>query len=263
VNLDPVPIPKLPERRRLGRRMRDGLTLALLGLLAFATGVTLFNNLIMPRLIHSAAEVRVPELSNLTYEQAEKLLAARQLRLGRSGERFDASVPRDFILAQDPLPDTPVRTRRRIMVMVSLGEEFSAVPGLVGTSVRGAALAIEHAGLGFAGTTRAPSVDAGEGMVVASDPSPDTVVPHNWPVAVLISAGAGDESYVMPDVLGRDTEALQGQLSALGFRVEVRGRRQKGPVIFQNPAPGSRIVGGTTVLLQAGGAARRAERGRR
>jgi serine/threonine-protein kinase len=243
--------------------VRDGLTLALLGVLAFVIGLTLFNSLIMPRLIHSDAEVRVPDLANLTVEQAEKLLATRQLRLGRSGERFDASVPRDFILAQDPLPDTPVRERRRVMVMVSMGEEYSAVPELVGTSVRGAALAIEHAGLGFAGTTRAPSGDVGENRVVASDPSADTVVPHNWPVAVLLSTGTGDESYVMPDLLGRDTETLQGQLAALGFKAEVRGRRRGGPVIYQNPAPGSRIEGGSTVLLQAGGTARRSDRIRR
>ena len=258
----PPPVPRLPERRRLSRRVRDGLMAGLLALAAFVVGLSLFNNLIMPRLIHSAPEVRVPDLSNLTYEQAEKLLATRQLRLGRSGERFDASVPRDFILAQDPLADTPVRAQRRIMVMVSMGEEFSAVPELVGTSLRGAALAIEHAGLGFAGTTRAPSGDVGEDMVVASDPSPDTVVPHNWPVAVLLSSGAGDESYVMPDVLGRDAETVQGQLTELGFKVEIRGRRRSGPVIFQNPAPGSKITGGATVLLQVGGAPRRTDRER-
>jgi len=165
VSPGPAPVPKLPERRRLSRRVRDALLMTLMALAAFAVGLWVFNSAIMPQLIHASAEVRVPDLSNLSYEQAEKLLAGQQLRLGRSGERFDASVPRGFILAQDPLPDTPVRVRRRIMVMVSEGEEFSAVPEMVGSSPRGAALAIDHAGLGFAGTTRAPSDDVGEGMV--------------------------------------------------------------------------------------------------
>ncbi len=177
MSVAPAPVPRLPERRRLSRRVRDGIMLALVGLLAFVIGLTLFNSVIMPQLIHSSAEVRVPDLSNLSYEQAEQLLADQQLRLGRSGERFDASVPRGFILAQDPLPDTPVRVRRRVMVMVSQGEEFSAVPEMVGSSLRGATLAIDHAGLGFAGTTRAPSDDVGEGMIVASDPPAGTVLP--------------------------------------------------------------------------------------
>lgn len=260
---DPAPIPRLPERRRLGRRVRDAFTVALLGLLAFAIGLTVFNSVIMPRLIHGAAEVPVPDLSNLSYEQAERLLESHQLRLGRSGERFDASVPRGFILAQDPIPETQVRVRRRVVVMVSLGEEFSTVPELVGASLRGATLALEHAGLGFSGTTRAPSDDVGEGMVVASDPPPDTVVPHNWPVGILLSSGPNEDSYVMPDLLGRDTETLQGQFAGLGFRVAVRGRRGSGPAIFQNPAPGSRLAAGAAVLLQAGGGARSVARERR
>jgi serine/threonine-protein kinase len=236
--------------------------MTLLGLTAFAVGLWVFNSAIMPRLIHASAEVRVPDLSNLSYEQAEKLLAGQQLRIGRSGERFDASVPSGFILAQDPLPDTPVRVRRRIMVMVSQGEEFTAVPEMVGSSLRGAALAILHAGLGFAGTTRAPSDDVGEGMVVASDPAPGTVVPHNTPVGVLLSSGPVGEDYVMPDLLGRESGAVESQTAALGFRLEVRGRRG-GVVILQNPASGSRVSSGAAVLIQYGGLARGAPRGSR
>ena len=259
----PALVPRLPERRRRGRRVRDALLMAALALLAFVTGGTVFNSLIMPRLIHSSTEVRVPDLSNLSYEQAEKLLDSQQLRLGRSGERFDASVPRGFILAQDPLPDTPVHVQQRVMVMVSQGEEFSAVPEMMGSSLRGAALAIEHAGFGFAGTTRAPSDDVGENMVVASDPPPDAVMPHNWPVGILLSSGPTRESYLMPDLLGRELEPVLGQLAALGFRVEARGRRGSGLVIFQNPAPGSRVAAGAAVSLQAGGTARGVVRGGR
>ena len=246
----PLP-PKPPERRRLSRRMRDGLTVVGLALLAFAVGLTVFNNVIMPRLIHSNAEVRVPDLSNLSYDQAARILGPLQLRLGRVGERFDPSVPRGFILTQDPLPDTPLRMHRRVMVMVSLGEEFSPVPEMVGSSLRGAALTIEHAGLGLSGTTRAPAEELGEGMVVATDPPSGTVVPHNWPVGLLLSSGESEESFVMPNLLGRDRGAVKAQLEALGFRVHTTGRG--GVVFVQNPAPGSRVTLGARIVIQAGG----------
>ena len=107
-------------------------------------------------------------------------------------------------LAQDPLPGTSVRARRKIMVMVSEGEEFEAVPGTVGSTVRGAVLAIEHSGLGFAGTTRAPSNDVGPDVVAASDPAPGAIVPSNWPVGLLVATGPVDEDYVMRALLGLD-----------------------------------------------------------
>ena len=249
---DPPPVLRLPERRRLSRRVSDALTLGLVALLAFAIGISIFNSLIMPRLIHSSAEVRVPDLSNLSYDQAEAVLAGRQLRLGRSGGRFDPSVPAGFILAQDPLAGTLVRVRRKVMVMVSEGEEFAAVPGTVGSMLRGAALAIEHAGLGYSGSTRASSDDLGEGMVVASDPAPGTVVPHNWPVGLLLSNGPSEEGYVMPNLLGRDFETVKVQLVASGFVLKAP-QRGGAVVIFQNPAAGSWVARGATVFIQGGG----------
>src|SRR5439155_24570937 len=142
----------------------------------------LFNNAIMPRLIHSAGEVRVPDLGNLTVEQAEKALQPIGLQLSRAGERFDPSVPRGFILSQDPGAETPVRGTRRVLVIVSLGEEFSSVPSLFGESVRTAQYLLERAGLRMGPITRAPSDEVGDGLVVGTDPPGESVLARETPV---------------------------------------------------------------------------------
>lgn len=99
-----------------------------LAIAAFATGVVVFNSLVMPRLIHGIGEVRVPDVRSLTLEQAEQALRPLDLQVSRAGERFDPAVPRGFVLSQDPAPGTAVRGRKRVSVVVSLGEEFSSVP---------------------------------------------------------------------------------------------------------------------------------------
>jgi serine/threonine-protein kinase len=195
----------------------------------------------------------VPDLSNLTYEQAEQALQPVQLRLARAGERFDPSVPKGFVLSQDPPPDTPVREHRKVSVMVSLGEEFSSVPELFGSSLRGARLMVERAGLRVGTITRAPSEEVGEGMVVASDPPAEAVLPHDAAIGVLLSTGPGPETYVVPELLGRDVAAVKDQLEGMGFRVIIPTRAVRGVVFFQDPAPGSRIARGGTILLQAAG----------
>ena len=90
-------------------RVRAALQIVGFALFAFAVGLSVFNSVIMPRLIHNTAIVRVPDLSHLSYEQAERLLASVQLRIVRAGERFEAAVPRGLILSQDPGAETPVR----------------------------------------------------------------------------------------------------------------------------------------------------------
>jgi beta-lactam-binding protein with PASTA domain len=235
-------------------RIAGAAALLLLAMTAFATGLVVFNNMVMPRLIHSVAEVKVPDLANLTVLQAEKQLAALGLQLSRAGERFDPSVPTGFILAQDPPADTPVRGKKRVMVMVSLGEEFSSVPELFGESLRGARLLVDRAGLKLGGVSRAPSDEVGEGLVVASDPRAESVLPRDTPIGILVSSGAGPEYFVMPDLLGREIGGVRRQLEAEGFRVFTPPAAASiGTVAYQNPAPGSRVTREDNILLQATG----------
>ena len=242
------------ERRSLRRRTQDGLWMALLAVVAFATGLFLFNNFVMPRFIHVNAEVRVPDLTNLTVEQAEKQVTALNLQLSRAGERYDPSVPSGFIVSQDPPEGTPVRGRRRVSVIVSLGEEFSSVPELFGETQRNAGLLIERAGLHTGGVTRAPSDEVGEGLVVASDPPAESVLPRATPVSLLISTGAGPEEYVMPELLGRPITSVKRQLESIGCTVVIPpGAASVGGIVFQNPPPGSRITRDATITLQAMG----------
>jgi len=241
------------ERRR-PHRARDTILTLVFAFLAFAVGFGIFNGLVMPQLIHSTGEVQVPDLANLTVDQAERALRPTGLVLSRAGERFDPGVPRGFILAQDPPPGTPVRGAKRVLVTVSLGEEFSSVPELFGESRRGAQLLLERAGLRAGGMTRAPNEEVGLDLVAGSDPPAESVVPRGTPVSLLISTGPGAEVYVMPDFTGREIGGVRRQLEAIGFRVLVPPAAPSvGPIVAQQPAPGSRVTRDAQVLLQATG----------
>ena len=235
-------------------RIAVGLSLLGLATAAFVTGLILFNNLVMPRFIHRAGEVKVPDLANLTFEQAERQAAPLGLQLSRAGERFDPTVPSGFILSQDPPEGTPVRGRHRVMVVVSLGEEFSSVPELFGESVRGTRLLLERAGLRVGGITHAPSDEVGQGLVVDTDPPAESVLPRGTPVALLVSTGSGPEEFVMPDLLGRQISGVRRQLESLGFRVFTPpASPSSGTIMFQDPPPGSRITRDANIMLQVTG----------
>jgi len=231
-------------------------TLATTGvaLLAFAVGLVLFNNVLMPRFVHRAGEVRVPDLDNLTLEQAQSALAPSGLVLSRAGERFDPTVERGRVIAQDPAAGTPVRGPRRVSVTVSLGEEFSSVPELLGETRRGAELLLEHAGLRVGGVTRAPSDAVAEGLVASTDPPAESVLPRNGEVALLLSTGVLEEVFVMPDVKGREIGRTRKQLEAEGFIVlSPPAGPSTGPIVGQDPPPGARLTRDRSITLQAAG----------
>ena len=250
----PVPAPK-PERTPAGATSWRGMLLtALASILAFVVGLSVFNGLVMPRFIHSQGEVRVPDLANLTMEQAEKMLAPTGLPISRAGERFDPVVARGRIVHQDPAADTPVRGRRRVSVTLSLGEEFNSVPALFGETRRGAELLLERAGLRVGGITRAPSDAVGEGLVVSTDPPAEAVLQRGTPVALLLSTGLGEEVYVMPDLEGREIGRARRQLEALGFKVlSPPAGPPSGPIVAQDPPAGSRLTHDMSITLHAAG----------
>jgi serine/threonine-protein kinase len=221
---------------------------------AFATGLVIFDNMVMPRLVHRVGEVRVPNLGNLTLEQAERAVQPLGLKVSRAGERFDAAAPRGSILDQDPLPDTPVRGKKLVSVTVSLGEESSSVPALNGESLRGARALLERAGLAVGGITRVPSDELAAGLVLGSDPPAESVLPRGAAVSLLLSSGSGEESFVMPELLGREIGAARRHLEALGFVVDTPPDAPAvGTILFQNPGAGSRITRSTRIALQATG----------
>ncbi len=245
----PAAAARRPRRSGLGV-----LFVLVLALVAFATGLLVFNDLVMPRLIHGIGSVQVPDVRNLTLDQAEQALRPLNLQVSRAGERFDPVQPRGFILSQDPLAGTEVRGNRRISVVVSLGEEFSSVPELSGESQRSAEQLLHSAGLRVGTIAHAPSDEVGEGLVVSSDPGAESVLPQGSPVNLLVSNGAGEESFVMPDLVGREIGGVRRQLESLGFKVGAPpGTPSIGTVVAQRPAAGARITRATEITVQAAG----------
>ena len=237
-----------------GRKVRGFFFVVGLAMAAFITGLVVFNGIVMPRLIHGIGQIEVPDVRNLTLDQAEAALRPLNLQVSRAGERFDPSQPRGFILSQDPAPGTAVRGSRRVSVIVSLGEEYSSVPELFGESQRSAEQLLRSSGLRLGAIARAPSEEVGEGLVVDSDPGAENVLPQGSPVSLLISTGSGQESFVMPDLIGREFGGARRQLESLGFRVLAPpGTPTIGTIVNQRPAAGSRITGATEIFLEATG----------
>jgi serine/threonine-protein kinase len=250
----PPPAKRRPFAQRLRAKLIQFTVVIVFALAAFGTGMVVFNYLLMPGLIHSKSEIKVPDVHQLSLDQAESVLGQHGLQVSRAGERFDPDVPRGFVISEDPGPGAPVRRQKTVQVVVSLGEEFSSVPALFGESRRSAEQLLKSAGLSLGRVTRAPSSDIGEGLVLASDPPAESVLPRDTPVSFLISAGAGDNAFLMPDLLGREIGRARTQLEAFGLHVRVPGVSAPiGAIVYQQPRPGAQITSRDTVVLQAMG----------
>ena len=89
----------------------------------------------------------VPELVGLSLEQATSALVAQGLALARGPDAFDPVVPAGAVAQQDQPPGTELARGSTVTVVVSLGPELVAVPGLAGLGLDAITAALESAGL--------------------------------------------------------------------------------------------------------------------
>jgi len=225
-----------------------------IGGIAFATGLVIFDEVVMPRFVRQGGESAVPDLSNLNREQAETELARTGLKLSVTSERFDPAIPRGFVIAQDPEAGRYVKPGRHVGVVMSLGEEYANIPELFGESLRGARLLLDRAGLRTGTLGRVYTSEVGPGLIVASEPPTGAVVPRGQVVNLLLCVGGEQDAYVMPDLVGRDATSARRELEALGFRVETTGPGSNfARIAAQLPLVGARVTRGQTITLQVAG----------
>lgn len=225
-----------------------------IGGIAFVTGLVLFDEVVMPNFVRQGGDVSVPDLSNLNKDQSELLLARSGLKLSVSSERFDPAIPRGFVITQEPEPGRHVKSGRRVAVALSMGEEFANIPELFGESIRSARLLVGRAGLRIGATGRVVTSEVGPGLVVATEPPLGAVVARGTAVNLLVCLPSEPEAYVMPDLVGKDSQAAQRDLEVLGFRVEATGPGSNfARIETQNPAPGARVLRGQTIALGVAG----------
>ncbi len=244
-------VPSSLERRR-GPRFNLVTGTLLLSAFALLGGFLIVNLVLMPSLTKQGSEVHVPEVVGLSEREAERTLAAEDLRLSKISEQWSQDVPRGFIAAQDPGAGGVVKRGRRISVIVSLGAQGTSVPVLEGSTVRQAEILLESAGLRRGRIARVNTEEVGRDLVIGSDPPGETLVEQETGVDLLVSLGPPPRQFVLPDLVGKDLNTVARNLRDEGFVVSTREggpRGERDQITAQDPRPGHLVAPRDSIVL--------------
>ncbi|MEX0822499.1 MAG: PASTA domain-containing protein [Rhodothermales bacterium] len=233
---------------------------AALGAVLFA-GYVLVNHVIMPTVTRQGVSVRVPDLINQPFEQANTELESLDLNVERVVQRYNANFPRDVIVDQNPPPKATVKPGRRIYVTVNSGElQRVAVPDVGGLSIREAVNRLLARGLQVNETLPDSIPAPNRNTVTRQAPAPGDSLTEGSGVSLWYSTGLGASYATIPDVTGMTFEAardtlLSTQLRSIVVGVEDEADLSELTVQRQSQEPGTRVRAGFEVRLYADEAA--------
>lgn len=202
-------------------------------------------------------DVRVPNVVGLTFAEATRQLEQVGLKAERGEQRFHNAAPKGTILDQKPPADSREAPGIKVNLIVSSGQRYGTIPGVIGMSRELALNALEVAGYEAGEVTERPSNEP-RGAVIDSRPRPGTQAPMPTTVSLVISAGP--TTIIVPDVVGRPVSEATLLLRQVGLAIGEIAYAGGGNAIAdaaavvssQSPPAGSQATAGSRVNMVVG-----------
>jgi serine/threonine-protein kinase len=201
--------------------------------------------------------ISVPPVKNIPAENAKEILSLFDLNLIITGEIYDSEIPEGFITEQTPEPGKNIPAGSNIEVTISRGPEITYIltPNLIGLSLEDATQILEDYGLVRGSITREYSSTFKENSIMDQTPDFNERTEPGGSVNIIVSKG--EETVVIPNIIGRDFIEASNYLESLGLIVqsskapitEAGITSDPGKIIDVIPSPGSEVGVNSVVEL--------------
>lgn len=195
--------------------------------------------------------IDVPDLSGMTYKQAETALQEVRLTIEKGDEVVDADFEEGQIVSQIPTSGSKVKAGKSVIVSISKGTQEGMVPNIVGKSFEDALFLLDKYGF-KKGTTIVEPSDMPKDIVIKQSPEAGSVVKPGATINISVSEGPQETA---PDVVGMNIIDAEAVLKSAGLKAgdivyEMSNVYAKDIVIWQQDVRGVDIKPGTTVNLK-------------
>ena len=232
--------------------MKKFLTTFSLILGAFIAGFLVFYFL-MPQIVRFGKVVSVPDLRNLTYEDAKSLLASLSLKSTISDSIFSSDISNGRVVSQRPPPLSTVKVGRKIFLTISRGPKKIKIPQIKGLKQEEVEGVLDIANITNRVFILIPSDTIEEGYVISSSPPEGDDIVEGARLKVFVSKGKTNV-FLMPNLIGlslSEAEDITNKYElVIGNIKYVSGSDSM--VLLQSPMVGVEVSYGDTITLVVG-----------
>lgn len=166
--------------------------------------------------LFGGSEVTVPDLSGMTFEQAEMKAEMDGFKLEQGDLIEDPDAEEGTVVSQNPKPDSQAKKGSTIRVNLCKGPGSAEVPDVTGKSEEAAKQALIDAGFQVGSVDKGAS-DKDEGIVFDQSPEAGTKVDRGSTVDLKIS-DASQKKVPVPYLIGKDVDEAKSELLKAGLK---------------------------------------------
>lgn len=180
----------------------------------------IMDRIVMPIYTKHGAEIEMPDVTYMPYEEAKDLLASRGFTVIKETEvRFNPLYPAGTVLFQSPSAYSLVKKGRRVYLTLCAGEKFVLVPRVVGQSELNAEFTLKQAGLRLGEVFYEYSDYFPENAVSDQSAAPGDTLAENSAVDITVSIGSVPSRFLVPDLIGQSLDEAKVLIRKNGLRV--------------------------------------------
>jgi len=214
------------------------------------TGILVFIIIFIPTtyfavyfFVKSEKSVIIPDVSGKEIIYVLELLSDIGLNIKVEGKDYHSSIPKNYVIYQDPRPGTEVKAGRDVSIILSKGSKWFKLPDIRGMRMEKAQVILDKHFLCSGEISQIYHPYYESGMIVSHFPEPGNSVTHNSCIHMLVSRGNIKQKFQMPDFTGVNLEhalMILNQIEIAPVSIEYATDNQwpENRIIDQNPPYG-------------------------
>lgn len=215
---------------------------------AIVVAVSLVAHFIFNR---NLAEIAVPDVTNMTVVEAQKLLEEKEFKVELEEKYGDPDKYKPgTVMEQSPKAGEKRKQGSLIILTICKGAELKAVPDVKGMSLTKAEQTLEAAGFKVGNVTKRHVDGEKLSAVLSQSPNGTDKAPKGSKIDLVINEG----DKAVPNIIGKSVDEAKGMLEQAGLKLgEIKkvtdANAKKNVVLACNPSVGANLGEGAAVSI--------------
>lgn len=215
---------------------------------AIVVAVSLVAHFIFNR---NLAEIAVPDVTNMTVVEAQKLLEEKEFKVELEEKYGDPDKYKPgTVMEQSPKAGEKRKQGSLIILTICKGAELKAVPDVTGMSLTKAEQTLEAAGFKVGNVTKRHVDGEKLSAVLSQSPNGTDKAPKGSKIDLVVNEG----DKAVPNIIGKSVDEAKGMLEQAGLKLgEIKkvtdANAKKNVVLACNPSVGANLGEGAAVSI--------------